>query len=251
MAVNRDFTKNYNLQGGELYIKLSNETNFRYFGQTNEFKLNFKSTKLEHKNSEGNTIVTDMEVTKEVESNVSFTTDDLNKETLAIAFSGTATVVSQSAGSITDEVIAGVAGGLVYELSKNKVSNVIVKDSDDNEYEENVDYSINYIFGTIEITTGGALDSKDLKISFDYDATKITNLSSLDETSREFSLKFVSNPQNGQPKQTTVHKVRLAMNGDYALKDLDKYGSIAFDGKVLKDDTKPDGKQFVETVIIG
>ena len=251
MAVNRDFTKNYNLQGGELLVKLSNENNFRYFGQTNEFKLSFKTDRLEHKNSEGDTLVTDMEVVKEVSTTVNFTTDDLNKETLALVFGGKTDTTTQSAGSVTDEAVAGVVGGSIYELAYKKVSSIIVKDSDDNEYVEDVDFSVKKDFGLLEITKGGALDGKDLKVSYDYAATSITIISSLNETSREFSLRFISAPKNGQPKQTTIHKVRLSLNGDYNVKSLEKYTTVAFDGKVLKDSTREEGKQFVETVMLG
>lgn len=251
MAVNRDFAKNYNLQGGELLVKLSDEANYRYFGQTNEFKLSFKTDRIEHKNSESDTLVTDMEVVKEVSATVNFSTDDLNKETLALVFGGSADTITQSAGSVTDEAIAGVAGGNIYELAYKKVSNIIVKDSDDNEYVEDVDFSIKRDFGLIEITQGGALDGKDIKVSYDYAKTSITTITSLNETSREFSLRFVSAPKNGQPKQTTIHKVRLSLNGDYNVKSLEKYTTVAFDGKVLKDNSKPEGKQFVETVMIG
>ena len=52
MAVNRDFAKNYFIGGGELYIKMKGEDNFRYFGQTEEAKVSFKIDKVEHQNSE-------------------------------------------------------------------------------------------------------------------------------------------------------------------------------------------------------
>jgi len=216
MAVNRDFAKNYNLQGGELFFKLQGSTNYAYFGATNEFKVNFKSSTLEHKNSETDTIVTDMEVTKEVEASLSFTTEDLNKDVLAIAFSGKATTTIQEAQ--TDQAITFTAVGAknVYEIGSRKLLNVVVKydddddaDTDDVEAVEGVDYTLKSVFGTIEIAVNSPLIGKDAKVTYSCEKQELTVFSSLDETSREFSLRFLSAPKAGQAKETTIHKVRL------------------------------------------
>ena len=114
-----------------------------------------------------------------------------------------------------------------------------------------VDYSLNPTFGTIEIADSGALVGKDITVTFDNEAETIVNYTALNNTSREFSLRFVSNPANGQAKQTTVHKCRLSLNGDYDLKSLDKFTSLSFTGKVLLDSSKAEGKQFVETLQVG
>ena len=255
MAVNRDFAKNYNLQGGELFFKLQGSTNYAYFGATNEFKLNFKSSTLEHKNSETDTIVTDMEVTKEVEASLSFTTEDLNKDVLALAFSGKATTTTQDAKTNQEVTFASVGAKSVYEVGDRKLLNVVVKYDEDKDEDivaiEGVDYTLKSVFGTIEIAQDSALVGKDIKVTYDCEAQELTTFSSLDETSREFSLRFLSSPKAGQPKETTVHRVRLSLNGDYSLKGLDKLTSLSFTGKVLLDSTKPEGKQFVETVMIG
>jgi len=262
MAVNRNFTKNFNLSGGELYYKLNGEANFSYFGATNEFKINFKSTKVEHKSSETATLVTDMEVTKEVEASLSFTTEDLNKNALAMAFSGNSTDKTQTAGSETDVLYEAVESKKLYDLAvdgvhKLKVSNVVVKYDDDNDADTDdveavldVDYSVNEEFGTIEIADNGVLDGKDIKVSFDYAEVALVDFTSLDETSREFTLMFLSKNATGNSKKTIVHRVKLSLNGDYSLKDLEKFTSLSFDGKVLLDSSQPEGKQFVETTMI-
>ena len=334
--VNRNFTDNFNLSGGELFFKMKGEDNFSYFGATNEFKINFKSSTVEHKNSETATLVTDMEVTKEVEASLSFTTEDLNKNALAMAFSGKSADTTQTAGSATDVVFATVKSKSIYDLAvdgvrkvnvsdvvvyteetlnlnktfaevqletdysleRTNVTNVVVKydDDDDSSTEDatavldtdynldaetgvitiidndvlkdkdisvtykaiektdavvDTDYSVNEEFGTVEIADNGVLDGKDIKVSFAYAEVTLTNFSSLDETSREFTLRFVSANATGKPKETTVHRVKLSLNGDYSLKDLEKFTSLSFNGKVLLDSSKPEGKQFVETVMIG
>ena len=254
MAVNRDVTKNYNLGGGELFLKLKEESNFRYFGATNEFKVNFSQDKLEHESSETNVLVTDLEVVKKVTAEVSFTTEDLNKEVLALAFGGEYNDSTQSSGSVTDQEFDNVQGGLVYELGKVKVSNVVVtyEDADGNEQtaEENKDYSVNYNFGTIEIAKGGAIDGKDIKVDYNYAEIVVTEFKSLNKLTKEMSLRFMTDPQIGQPKQTTIHRIILSLEGDYSLKDLNNLVKLSFKGKILKDDTKEDGKQFLETIML-
>jgi hypothetical protein len=253
MAVNRE--QNYNLGGGELYIKFPTESNFRYFGATNEVKLSFSTDKLEHKNSESATLTTDLEVVKEVTAECSFTTEDLNKRVLALAFGGTYNETTQSSGSVTDEEHDGVVGGLVYDLAYKKVSNVVVKYTDDNGDDqtavENTDYSVDYDFGTIEIAEGGAIDGKDIKVDYDYAEINQVEFSSLDNVSMEVALRFNAKNQVGKPKQTLIHRIILALDGDYELKSSDKLNSLSFKGKVLKDETKPAGKQFVETLQLG
>jgi len=331
MAVNRNTAKNYNLQGGELFFKLKENENFTYFGATNEFKLGFKSTTVEHKNSESDTIVTDLEVVKEVEATASFTTEDLNKSVLEMAFGGVAVENKQEAsiGSVItfeaikakevyelgkykvlnvevfEEIILNLNKGFTsvqleteYALDKTNVFDVVVKydDDDDDSTEDatavldtdyslnsengiitiidndvlkdkdisvtykaieknlallDADYSVNAMFGTIEIAENSDFIGKTVKVIFDNEAETVTSYSSLNETSREFSLRFISKPKNGKAKQTTIHRVRLSLNGDYSLKDLEKYTSLSFDGKVLQDTTKSDGQQFVETIELG
>ena len=325
MRSNRNGTKNLNLQGGELFIKLVGEDNYKYFGMTNEFKVSFKSEMIEHENSETDTIVTDLELLKKVDASLSFSTEDLNRDVLSIAFGGDATEVTQEAGTGLTKDLVAVASGKIYELGKHKVLNVNVAystavedsksftavavgqnydledvnasgvvvsynngtddvdavldtdysladgvitiladsvlDSKDitvtfNKLEStdaalDTDYILNNTFGTIEITANSVLDNKDIAVTFDNEAETIVNYSSLDNTSREFSLRFVSNPKNGTPKETIVHKTRLSLNGDWDLKSLDKFTSLNFDGKVLQDSTKPKGQQFINTIQIG
>jgi len=251
MAVNRNFTENYTLGGGELFIKMSDEDNFRYFGATNEFKINFSSDKLEHKNSESSTLVTDLEVVKEVSSEVSFTTEDLNKKILAMAFGGTYNETSQAAGSVTDMAFTAVKGGYIYELGYLKVSNVVVTyGSNDTEAVEGTDYSVDSEFGKLEIAENSAMVGQDIKVDFDYAAINRVDFTALDKVSREVALRFISHPQVGKAKQTTIHRIQLSLDGDYALKSTDNLTSLSFKGKVLKDSTKPDGKQFIETVMV-
>ena len=255
MAVNRSYTKDYDLGGGELFIKLPNSNNFEYFGTTNEVKINTNVDKLEHKNSESETLTTDLEIVKEVSATVSFTTEDLSKKVLALAFGGNYEDVSQVAGSATDQEFDAVEGGKVYDLGKVKVSNVAVTYDDGNgnavTATEDVDYSVNYNFGKIEIANDSVLVGKNIKVSYDYADATYTDVSALNDVSKEVALKFLSNPQVGKGKETTIHRVVLTMSGDYNLKSIEKFNSVNFSGKILKDGIQVKGKQFFETRLVG
>jgi len=252
MAVNRDFAKNYFISGGELYIKLPNENNYRYFGATEGVSLNFSVDKIEHQNSEGAMLVTDLEVTKAVSADITIQTADLNPQVLALAFSGEYVENTQASRNGEIEFSSVVAGG-VYELGKAKVKNVTVtyKNGDDDvEAVENVDYSVDYEFGSVEIASDGVLVGKDIKVTFDYDAVTRGYFTSLNKTSKEVALRFISKPQHGKPSKTDIFRVNLALDGDFALKSAEDIQKITLKGKVLKDTTRPEGEQFVKKEVI-
>jgi len=253
MAVNRDFAKNYFLGGGELYIKLPQESNFQYFGQTEDVKMNFKVDKVEHQNSEGNMLVTDLEVTKSISAEVTIQTADLNPKVLAIAFSGDYIETTQASATDEEMDFTAVKAGNVYELGKYKVKNVVVKyqDGDDEKTAvENVDYSVDYNFGSVEIATDGVLVGKDIKVTFDNDAYTAGKFTSLNKTSKEVALRFISKPAQGKPSKTDIFRAILSLDGDFDLKSSENIQKIILKGKVLKDETRAEGEQFVKKEVL-
>ena len=253
MAVNRDFTQNYFIGGGELYIKLPNENNFRYFGATESVSLSFSVDKIEHQNSEGAMLVTDLEVTKAVSADISIQTADLNPKVLALAFSGEYIENTQASGSDEEVTFSAVKAGLIYELGKVKVKNVSVTYNDGSEdvaASENVDYSVDYEFGSVEIASDGVLANKDITVTFDYDAVTAGAFTSLNKTSQEVALRFISKPMQGKPSKTDIFRVTLALDGDFALKSAEDIQKITLKGKVLKDATRPEGEQFLKKEVL-
>jgi len=248
MAVNRNFANNYYIGGGELYVKIKGEENFRYFGQTESASVSFNVEKVEHKNSEGAILTTDLEVTKAVSAEISIQTADLNPTTLALAFSGEYNEVKQTSATGLEVDITSAAAGAVYELGKRKVKNVEVtyKDGDEDiPAEEGVDYSVDYEFGTVEIAKDGVLAGKDAKVTFDCDAVTIGTFTSLNKTSQEVALRFISKPLHGKPSKTEIFRANLNLDGDFALKSAEDIQKITLKGKVLKDTTRPEGQQFL------
>jgi len=248
MAVNRNFADNYYIGGGELYIKIKGEENFRYFGQTESASVTFNVEKVEHKNSEGAILTTDLEVTKAVSAEISIQTADLNPTTLALAFSGEYIEETQSSATGTEVDFTNVQAGLIYELGKRKVKNVVVtynNGEEDVNAVEDVDYSVDYEFGTIEIAKDGAIVNKDIKVTFDNDSVTIGKFTSLNKTSQEVALRFITKPLHGKPSKTDIFRVNLSLDGDFALKSAEDIQKITLKGKVLKDTNRPEGQQFL------
>ena len=254
MAVNRNFADNYFIGGGELYVKIKGEDNFRYFGQTESASVTFNVEKVEHQNSEGSILTTDLEVTKSVSADISIQTADLNPTALALAFSGEYIETAQTSATGVEVDLTNVQAGLIYELGKRKVKNVVVTYNDgtnDVAAVENVDYSVDYEFGTIEIAKDSALNGKDITVTFDNDAVTVGKFTSLNKTSQEVALRFISKPLHGKPSKTDIFRANLSLDGDFALKSADDIQKITLKGKVLKDETRPEGQQFlVKEVLI-
>ena len=253
MAVNRNSAQNYFLGGGELYIKMPSSEHFEYFGQTDEAKISFKIDKVEHQSSEGAMLTTDMEVTKSISAEVSIQTTDLSPKVLALAFSGDFSETAQPSATGNAVDFAAVKAGAIYELGKYKVKNVVVtynNGTEDVEATEGADYSVDYEFGAIEIASDGVLVGKDIHVTFDNDAYTKTLFKSLNQTSQEVALRFISKPLQGKPSRTDIFRVILSLDGDYNLKSPQDFQKITLKGKILKDESRPEGEQFIKKEVI-
>ena len=253
MAVNRNQAQNYFIGGGELYIKLPGQNTFRYFGQTEEAKLSFKIDKVEHQNSEGAMLTPDLEVTKSVSAEITVQTSDLNPHVLALAFSGDYEETLQESATNQSASFSAVAPGGIYELGRYKVKNVVVTYNDGSEdvaAVENVDYSVDYEFGTVEIASDSVLVGKDVTVTFDNDSYTRTSFKSLNKTSQEAALRFVSKPLHGKPSKTDIFRTILSLDGDFDLKSASDIQKITLKGKVLKDGTRPEGEQFIKKEVV-
>ena len=249
MAVNRNSAQNYFLGGGELYIKMPNSENFEYFGQTDEAKIGFKIDKVEHQSSEGAMLTTDFEITKAISAEVTIQTSELSPKILALAFNGEYEETTQPSSTGNSADFSAVQGGAIYELGKYKVKNVAVtynNGTEDVAAEENKDYSVDYEFGTIEIAIDSILVNKDIHVTFDNDAYTKTAFKTLNKTSQEVALRFITKPAQGKPSKTDIFRVILSLDGDYSLKSPQDVQKITLKGKILQDKSRPEGEQFLK-----
>jgi len=191
-----------------------------------------------------------MEVVKSKKATVNLTTDSISESVMASAFGGDVEPTEQTAGNVVAEPFTAVKALKDYNLVRVAVSDVVVTYDTDKTAVENVDYSVNYDFGSIEIAKGGVLVGLDITVDYAYADKTIYNFGTLNKTSDEVSLMFKSDPRNGKPIKTIAHRVNLSMNGDYALKSLEDFATLSFSGKILEDRNRPDGQNFVTTVAL-
>lgn len=246
-----DRTKYLMLGGGKLYIALKNDAgydDFKYFGLTNDVKASISTETLEHKNTEDYTEETDYEVVKSKDIKLSFSTDEISQEMLALAFIGEKVVVNQANANVTDETIANVKQGYRYNLENINVSNVVVTSEDGNTtYQEGTDYTVDYGAGAIFIVEGGSIaNGSTIKVDYTAGAIDYSKVYAATKDKIECMLKFVSEPTAGIRREWTFFKVSLSANGDIFLKSATDWASINFEGKALKDNTRTTGSKFFE-----
>jgi hypothetical protein len=101
---------------------------------------------------------------------INITLDDLDKDNLALVFLGTASAVSVSGSTVTDEVVTGYKDHM-FQTAKRKISSVVLTNSaGTTTYVLNTDYEIaDADLGLIKVLAAGAItDGQSLKIDYTY-----------------------------------------------------------------------------------
>jgi len=227
----------------------------RYFGLTDDLSFNSKIDYVEHTNTEEAEERIDFKAVKKKSATIKFKTSEITAEMLALALSGNTTDLSVSNdGSVTDETHTAVMGDTYEDLEHYKITDgsEAVKYTDDNGDEQTAvkgtDYEIDYKKGTLFIVKGGAIDGKDIKVSYDYEKADITKIEALVKKMVTARLTFDNKPQNGADIRYTFHKVQLTSNGDIKLKDTGNFIEVSFDGEVLAVDNSEN--PYFEVIVI-
>ena len=167
------------LGAGDLYARVYNPTT----GQYDQWTGPFESTKFEIKpnselkemSSRGRStygqVIESVPLPKPADLSVTFA--EVNKESIAMALFGTASVVNQGSGSITDEVVTAALGKWV-QLAHGNVATagfVVTNSAATVTYVLGTDYEVNYRIGMIRAIPGGAIaDAASLKVDYAYNA---------------------------------------------------------------------------------
>lgn len=144
---------------------------FKLMGNATKFEIKENSEKKERVSKDranyGSALNT-VFVKKPAEVNINL--NDLDRDTLALIFLGTASAVSVTGAAVTDEVVTGYKGQ-IFNTAKRKISAVVLTDTTAvTTYVLNTDYKIiDADLGLIEVITGGAItDGQSLKIDYTY-----------------------------------------------------------------------------------
>lgn len=173
------------LGAGDLYARVYNPTT----GQYDQWAGPFESTKFEIKpnselkemSSRGRStygqVIESVPLPKPADLSVTFA--EVNKESIAMALFGTASVVNQGSGSITDEAVTAALGKWV-QLAQGNVATagfVVTNSAATVTYVLGTDYEVNYRIGMIRAIPGGAIaDASSLKVDYAYNAISGTSI---------------------------------------------------------------------------
>jgi hypothetical protein len=232
-----------NMGGGKLFIRRFKDDGSkdvkRYFGKTDSITLSTKTDYIEHEDTEGKFATTDFKAVKKKTASLKFKTGEITADMMALALSGEAVTTDVVSGSVSGEAHGAdeVVGGAYVTLANHLVSNVEVhydNGGTDTIAVEGTDYNIDTAEnGMLYIIAGGAIDGKDITVNYDYAKATLSSVEALVKKAIVAELEFYSEPQVGQKLHYTFYKVQLEQDGDIALKSVDNFIEISFNGEVL------------------
>lgn len=251
---------NQTLGRGKVYFSLFKTgsyvpAGFRYIGNTPSFNLTIDNQKLEHFSSDEGIRKKDKSIVLETTQTGSLACDDIQLENLALFFFGEHGTVAQTAQAAVVETIADVQPGLMYQLGTSdanptgvrSISNVVVKVGAAVKAVD-TDYTVDAELGLITIVKGGTI-AADADIEVTYDRAAVNReqvISGADQV--EGAILFVSANPEGEKMDYLMPYVRLAPNGDFALKS-DEWQQLNLNVEILNAPNREaiylDGRPFV------
>jgi hypothetical protein len=213
---------------------------FRYLGNTPSYALTIGSSKLDHFNSDRGIRTKDKSIVIETTVTGKFDADDIQYESLAWFFFGTAATVTQTSATSATETFTGVIAGLSYQIGLTDalpggvkgVSNVVVTVSSTAKT-AGVDYLVDPDRGVITIVEGGTITSgANVLVTYDRLARSYKQvISGTQQVSG--AMQFRSYNPEGEKIDFYLPYVSLSPNGDFALKADQAWQSLPFNVEIL------------------
>lgn len=246
-------TNNYTLGRGKLYFarhttagEAPSAIGELYFGNTPEVNLTIEEEKLDHYSAESGIREKDDSISLEVNRTGTFTTDNISPENLALFFFGTASTLSVTGDTVTNEAINAVQQGYYYQLgvsaatpsgvrSVDPDSTLVVQDDQSSPatFVEDTDFSIDAATGRIYIIPGGGIaDDTNLVIDYVYNTHTRDRIVS-GGTAVSGALRYIADNPKGTNRDMYAPYVQISPNGDFALKG-DEWSVIPFNLEILK-----------------
>lgn len=249
MAAN---TKYFTTGGGSLYISLIEngvKAPEKAFGETKNLSYSITIEELTHENTETCTVFEDLTIQKKVTGTLNIETFEVSPDMLLMHSLGTdytttvpanAIAGNASLGFVTASALGSPATVGVKYLDQTTV--VVKDDTDATTYVLDTDYSLNYQpnsgMTTITALPGGAITAgATLHVTGDNATYEAIKIEAFTKNKVECSLRFVSCAANGISYEYFFHKVSLRASGDMTLKNSTEFATLAFEGKILADES--------------
>lgn len=229
---------------------------YRYIGNTPGFTLSIASESLTHVSSDEGINEVDATITTSVTRTGKITTDNIDRENLALALMGESEVLAVVGATIADETFTNVAQGRHYQLGVSDTQpggarglvehssgvNVVVTDDAGTPatFVEGTDYEIDMELGLLYIIPGGGIESG-TNIEVDY-KTGATSRERVISGNQKINgrLKFVAFNPEGENRDLYLPKVQIAPTGDIDFKKAD-WTTLEYDLSILK----PSGQEAI------
>lgn len=230
---------NYVLGRGRIYFdrfdSAGDSTGFRYLGNTPAFSVTRAAQALDHYDSDSGVKVKDKSVTLSEDLGMTFETDNISLENLALWYGGT-TAAGSTVSAVTDETLglpAPVVPGVAYYVGADNISGVTVAKTTGGAAV--TDFVVDAAGGLV--TFGGAGYANTDALTVTYDAAAVTTTGRINDPTSigtiYGALRYVSdNPVGGNQTQVFTY-VKLTANGAYDLKG-DSWQKLSFTGEVLR-----------------
>lgn len=221
-----------------------------YFGNTPELSQTMDTETLDHYDSDRGLNVKDESVTLENNLTLTFTTDNISPENIALWFAGeTKSLVSTGGTELTSE-FEGVTRGRFYQLGvtantptgARNITNVTVTKGEAPgspvTLTGNIDVDLEKGRIYIEPDAPGIDDDDNITVTYDEDGSSRTMIIGKGQEIRG-ALRFLSANPVGAQRDYFWPYVKLTANGDYALKG-SEWQQMSFSVEVLKKDNATD-----------
>lgn len=237
---------NLTLGRGELWFDRFDDVTKRgerYIGNTPAFSLSVEIDTLEHYSSDRGFKDKDESVTRSMNWNGSFTTDNIDVDNMAYFFAGKARNLTIAPLTGATDVLTRIVKGLTYQIGSSatnpsgirKITSATLVKGASTSLTEGEDYSIDLEMGRVTFLPGGS------KIAGANDTVTITYTSPSQTRNQVISgrepvsgaLRYISMNPVGEKVDFFMPNVKINPSGEFTLKG-DEWQQLTFDVEVLR-----------------
>lgn len=237
--------QNYTVGRGEMYFAefvagTTVRTGERYIGNTPQFNITVATTKLDHFSSDRGIKTKDDSVTTQVDRTATLITDAISPDNISLFLFGDKSVISVASLSNQSESFISLKQGFLYQLGQSLSRPSGVRRLDNFSVTSHplatsgVDYLVDLDRGRFEVIQDSLILLNNTTITVKYDilpssrdAIKFGNIEKRGE------LRFVSFNSKGDSFDYFFPYVKLAPNGDFAMKG-DEWQQIPLNVEIIE-----------------